>query len=104
MKTIFKITFLSALLFASVGYAEKQNFPPSGSYGFDWLSPDKAKCQQITPGLINKFRSCEYKNPGGFGLGNPSHKCRISKKSEYIVFSDRAMCVDELETMKANAP
>ena len=104
MKIIHKITFISALLFASVTYAEIQNLPPLGSYGFDWLSPDKAQCQKITPQLAKKFRSCEYANPGGFGLGNPSHKCRISNKSEYIVFSDRAKCMEELETMKANAP
>jgi hypothetical protein len=104
MKIIHKIIFIAALLFASAAYAEKQNLPPLGSYGFDWLNPDKAQCQKITPHLINKFLSCEYKNPGGFGLGNPSHKCRISNKSEYIVFSDKAKCMDELETMKANAP
>ena len=104
MKVIYKIILIAGLLFASVGYAEKQNHPPLGSYGFDWLSPDKAQCQKVTPELLKKFHSCEYKNPGGFGLGNPSHKCRISTKSEYIVFPDKAKCIDELETMKANAP
>ena len=38
MKIIHKITFISALLFASVAYAEIQNLPPLGSYGFDWLN------------------------------------------------------------------
>ncbi len=104
MTTIPKITFISVLLLASVAQAEIKNLPPVGSYGFDWLKPDKARCQKITPELLKKFRSCEYRNPGGFGLGNPSYKCRISKKSEYIIFSDRAKCADELETMKANAP
>jgi hypothetical protein len=104
MKIMCKTTFIAALLIASVAYAEKQNLPPLGSYGFDWLRPDKAHCQKITPELVKKFRGCEYENPGGFGLGNPSHKCRVSKKSEYIVFTDKAECMDELETMKANAP
>ena len=104
MKIIYTITLISGLLLASVARAEIQNLPPLGSYGFDWLNADKAQCQKITPDLTKKFRSCEYKNPGGFGLGNPSHSCRISKKSEYIVFSNKTICIDELETMKANAP
>ena len=104
MKILYQIIFISSLLFTSVSHAEIQNLPPSGSYGFNWLNADKAQCQKITPELIKKFRSCEYKNPGGFGLGNPSHSCRISKKSEYIVFSNKAICIDELETMQANAP
>jgi len=104
MKIIYHITFISALLLASVVYAEIRNLPALGSYGFDWLNADKADCQKITPELLKKFRSCEYKNPGGFGIGNPSLSCRISKKSEYIVFSNKDICIDELETMKANAP
>ena len=104
MKSIHKIIFIAALLSASVAQAEIQNLPPSGSYGFDWLNAEKAECREITPGLIKQFRSCEYNNPGGFGIGNPSHSCRISKKSEYVVFPDKAICIEELETMKANAP
>ena len=104
MTPIPNLTFISILLFAPMAHAGEKPLPPPGSYGFDWLKPDKAQCQKITPELLKTFGGCEYKNPGGFGLGNPSYKCRISKMSEYIIFSDKARCIDELETMKANAP
>jgi hypothetical protein len=78
--------------------------PAVGNIGFDWLRPDSARCEVISESLRKRFRRCEYTGTGAFGLSDPLHVCRVSDRSEYMIFQTRSACVKNLETMKANAP
>jgi hypothetical protein len=75
-----------------------------GSVGFDWLKPESARCEAIPESLKKRFSGCEYRSAGAFGLSDPLHVCRVSDRSEYLIFATRVACVNNLETMKANAP
>jgi hypothetical protein len=78
--------------------------PAVGSFGFDWLHPKSARCQPISESLQKRFRRCEYRSTGAFGLSDPLHVCRIDERSEYMIFETQAACANNLATMKANAP
>ena len=77
--------------------------PAAGSFGFDWLRPESARCHTISESLLKRFRRCEYRS-GAFGLSDPLHVCRISERSEYMIFETKSACANNLATMKANAP
>ena len=78
--------------------------PVAGSFGFDWLRPAAARCEEMSEPLLKRFKQCEYRSDGAFGLSDPLFACRVSERSEYLVFRTRSICANNLETMKANAP
>ncbi|MES2297522.1 MAG: hypothetical protein V4582_10790 [Pseudomonadota bacterium] len=78
--------------------------PAPGSFGFDWLKPAVAKCVPMTAAALKALRSCEYRKEGTFGLSDPAFACRANAHSEFLVYTSKAVCVNNLETMKANAP
>jgi hypothetical protein len=78
--------------------------PAPGSYGFDWLRPDAAKCVKLDEASLKGLPACEFKREGSFGLADPAFACRKSARSEWLVYANKAACERNLETMKANAP
>jgi len=78
--------------------------PAVGAFGFDWLRPGSARCEAITGSARKRFRQCDYQTSGTFGLSDPVRVCRISERSEYLIYASQAACVRNLETMKAHAP
>ncbi len=102
-----KRTFLFSIFFSlwsAACYAGQQPAIPQDAFGFDWLKPESAKCEQISQSLHNTFGDCLYQSDGAFGLNDPIFKCRINDQSEFLVFEDKSACERNLETMLANAP
>ena len=88
---------------ASIVHAKE--FTVVDGYGFDWLKPNTTRCRPITQRDMNKFKHCEFSNPGNaFGLKLPYHECKASNSSEYFIYETRAKCQEAFETMQANAP
>lgn len=82
-----------------------KEFSVSGSYGFDWLKPESAKCRVLSPDQVAKFSQCEFTVEGiAFGLTSSHHTCVGSDRSEFLVYESEASCIEALETMNANAP
>lgn len=77
--------------------------PVAGQYAFDWLKGEQARCVVLTPALLAKLRQCET-SPGFASGPKPVASCKVSAHSEYIIYRNKSQCVQELETMKANAP
>ena len=94
----------SVLLLASMPCVATEKAPAAGTFGFDWLRPKSAYCQPISESLLKRFRHCEYRSTGAFGLSDPVYVCRINERSEYMIFETRSACANNLETMKANGP
>lgn len=97
--TLIFLFILSAAVFAG-------EFPIAGGYGFDWAKPTTARCKRITQADSEKFKKCEFSDAenGAFGLPLANHTCRVSSRSEYMIYSSRANCVTALETMQSHAP
>jgi hypothetical protein len=91
-------------LFGAAGMAAEAAFPVAGSYGFDWLTPDSAKCVRIAEVDAKQFKVCEFHTSGAFGLDLAYHVCPTAKRGEFLVFKSQAACQEALETMQANAP
>lgn len=92
------------ILLAAIFPVAAAKGPAAGTFGFDWLRPAAARCQEVSEPLLKRFRQCEYQKTGAFGLSDPVYVCRIDDRSEYMIFETRAACTKNLETMKANAP
>ena len=78
-----------------------------GKFGFDWLKPEKAKCQALTATTLTGVKSCKYMKAGDTGsfTGQADfYVCKVSGKSEYMVYKTQARCAEELETMQSNGP
>jgi len=78
-----------------------------GKFGFDWLHPEKAKCQAITANSVTGAKDCKRHKEGDTGsfTGKADfYSCKVSSKIEYMIYDTQARCKDELETMQANAP
>lgn len=76
-----------------------------GQFGFDWLNPDQAECEKISPTLQSQFKSCEVHGPdatGSFTGKKDFHSCKDGKSHEFMIFKSQARCTEELETMRAN--
>ena len=97
------LLFGCALLAPALCLAQTKG-PAVGTFGFDWLRPNSARCQPVAEPLLKRFRQCEYRSTGAFGLSDPVHVCRVDERSEYMVFATKTACDNNLETMKANAP
>ena len=94
---------LAALAFSAPCLAQPKA-PIPGAFGFDWLRPNSARCRALTETALKRLRQCEYRDSGTFGLSDPVFACRVSERSEYLIYETRAACIRNLETMKANAP
>lgn len=104
MKTI--LTLLSLLVCGPAFGAEK-NADVVGRFGFDWLKPEKAKCEAITDKAVAAFKSCEYMAKGATGSFSGEadyHKCSVGPRSEIMIYKTKERCAEELEIMKANGP
>ena len=75
----------------------------SESFGFDWLQPDSAQCVRITESMRARFSDCTLQD-GAFGLNDSVFSCPVSEHSCYLVFESMDVCIENLETMQANAP
>jgi len=103
----FSLLVLALPLFLARGaYAE--TVPTTavvGKYGFDWLRPTKAKCAAITDQNLAGVKSCTHSDansPGSFTGKKDYYTCRVSKASEYMIYSSQSRCKEELDVMKAN--
>jgi len=94
---------LAILAFSTVSFSQPKA-PGPGSFGFDWLRPKSARCQPLAELAHKRLRRCEYSGSGTFGLSDPVFVCRVSERSEYLIYDTKAACTRNLETMKANAP
>ena len=72
-------------------------------FGFDWLQPETAECVEITESMRASFGDCTYED-GAFGLSDPLFSCPAGAHSCYLVFESLDACIENLETMQANAP
>jgi hypothetical protein len=94
------------LLLPGIAFA-KDEMPRVGSFGFDWLKPDTAKCQKLSETDIKRFKSCEPGGEaGGFGSSEvkSTHSCQVNEHSEWIIYASGKDCQIAFETMQANAP
>ena len=75
-------------------------------YSFDWFDPQRTKCSPLAEAdwAALQKRGCSEARLGNPEEKRPVYKCRVSKKSELLVFTGKAHCIEELETMRANAP
>lgn len=74
------------------------------AYGFNWLQPEKAQCEQLKPATRQRFKDCSYLAEGGFDGSTTSYLCTQDEQHEYMLFIDAATCHRQLDTMMANAP
>ena len=101
MSRLLSIIMLLLLLGTPCLAEEPQLWSPS--FGFDWLQPDNAECMEITESMRADFSECTYED-GAFGLSIPLFSCPVSEHSCYFVFESLDACIENLETMQANAP
>jgi len=98
------MTLLTVILLfqGAMACADEEKKPAQDSYGFDWLNPETAACVKMTAKLIATFKSCTFEKSAGFDGNTDAFTCTVDSKSEYIVFSNKAVCIDQLEIMRAN--
>lgn len=84
--------------------ATESSAPLEGYYGFNWVDAEAAKCTQVTSKLIGQFKSCKFKEHGGFDGEANSYKCVVGRRIEYLVYQTEAVCNIQLEIMQANGP
>jgi uncharacterized protein (TIGR02246 family) len=77
--------------------------PAPGSYGFNWLDPEAARCRKLTASDLAPISKCTL-STNAFGIELPSHACRVDAKIELMVYRTAAQCQQALETMQANGP
>lgn len=74
-----------------------------GKYGFDWHKPDQGRFRRIDEKLAKRFQDCRWATVGAF-TGKAGHAACKIKGGEFLIFDSEARCVEEFETMQANAP
>lgn len=95
------VIFLLLLGSAYAGTA----FDKTTAYYFDWLKPETTRCKKVDEKLLSQAQTCHYKADTSFGgKPAPSYVCSIGKRSEVMLFASKAVCQEQLETMRANAP
>jgi len=72
-------------------------------YGFNYMRPESAECKSINQLDLN-IKNCEWAVGNGFDGDSVSYFCIVEKFQQYIVFENQAECLEQLETMHANAP
>lgn len=107
MTSIAKVLFVVSMLAAVPSFAGDKGPNVVGLFGFDWLHPEKAKCEAVTEKSAASFKSCEYLAKGATGSFSGDadyYKCVAGPKSEYMIYKTKERCAQELDTMQANAP
>lgn len=74
-----------------------------GKYGFDWLNPELAQCRRIQEKCLTKIKSCRPADTASFSGAKGHFVCKV-KDGELLVYESKERCLEELETMQANAP
>jgi hypothetical protein len=93
---------LSLVLLAAAGSSAFDGRPKAGSYGFNWLDPESARCRAMSAEDIAAMKSCTD-SANAFGIDLPSKACRVDDKVELIVYDTKEHCQQGLESMQANA-
>jgi hypothetical protein len=102
---IFLVTII-ALTHVAIADAPK---PPvlKNTYAFDYMSPQKSKCAQVTGALATKLAkyTCTKPDDGSTASGKPAvADCKAPKgDSAFLAFAKLADCKTERETQLANA-
>ena len=102
MRTLVIPLLLIIATSSSLAAPEVPDVPSLGTYGFNWSKPKTAKCRKVTEAQLKQFKTCNRESPG-FGGPKPTHACQ-SNEGEWIIYSTKSQCEDELGTMNANAP
>lgn len=105
MTSIVKFFFAVSMLVASSAFAADKAPNVVGLFGFDWLHPDKAKCEAVTEKSAALFKSCEYLAKGATGSFSGDadyYKCTAGPKSEFMIYKTKERCAQELEIMQSN--
>ena len=76
-------------------------------FAFDWLNPKVNACLPVEVILSNpkygKFACQSQRSESSFtGKAGEWFKCKLSKKSEVMIFKTSKVCREEYETMLAN--
>jgi len=74
-----------------------------GRYGFNWSKPDAARCERVTEAIVKRLATCQVADTGSF-TGKSDHVVCTLPDGEFLAFPNEARCLEELETMQANAP
>lgn len=97
-----KHSVLSMLLvIAMAAPAEATPSPGVGSFGFNWLG--QAQCRKLSARDLPDRSRCQAQSEA-FGLSGPSHRCKVSRRVEFMVYKTAAQCRAALERMQANGP
>ncbi len=85
----------------------------TGAFGFNWFQETSA-CVPIAAAKLARLHegktSCTLNDGPPFGGAEPefaetvSFTCTVDKRTEWLIFSSKPACQDQLETMRANAP
>lgn len=109
---MFRINHISLMLFSLIittskfSFAEEMHVPYEftlDKYGFNWLKPETAECVQITKQLAEKFKDCYVSEESTFTQQKGHIACNICGGT-FLIYDTKIRCIDELETMRANAP
>lgn len=74
-----------------------------GKYGFDWLKPETAKCEEVVESLAKTLMQCKVAGIASF-TGKTGHfVCKI-QGGEFFIYPTEERCQEELKTMQANGP
>jgi hypothetical protein len=77
-----------------------------GGYGFDWLNPEGTRCVKMTSSFAKTCTICTREESCSFdGKDASCYKCVVNRgKSEYMIYENEVVCIEQYETMMANAP
>lgn len=92
------------VLLCGAAFAADDRFPVAGGYGFNWLQPEKTRCQRISAVDAASFGKCRYSKEFAFGLDMHAYSCKVDARTEYVILRTERQCREVFETMEANAP
>ncbi len=98
------LAFVLAIHYGDKAQGKESPFALSSGVGFNWLDPESAHCARIAAAESRKFKACEFRDSGAFGLAHAYYSCPTDDGAEFLVFKSVAECQEALETMQANAP
>ncbi|MDA0147106.1 hypothetical protein [Vibrio sp. LaRot3] len=78
--------------------------PNQQAYGFNLMTPDEAKCQNIKVLKPLLPKACQWHEGNGYTGDVVSYACEVEQFKHFIFFKDKTECEDQLGTMLANAP
>ncbi len=95
-----------ALMLLTLSFVSADVTPESlrGFYGFDWFDPEASSCQKIELETLSGATTCQWvETKSSFLTLADFYKCKVVK-GEYMIFKTFDRCLEEYETMQANAP